>query len=127
MVAGIGGGNCYGIRLVPTSGRAPKAPQPGLTGVRRKAAAIDSEQLHEAADIRSLLERERAIHIGFAGAQLGVEEQLGVEPGIMQANGHGRSRTVTAKGVQRTVSSDQTQHTVSDEAVEEVSKQPHRQ
>jgi hypothetical protein len=28
--------------------------------------------------------------------------------------------------VQRTVSSDQTQHTVSDEAVEEVSKQPHR-
>ena len=59
--------------------------------------------------------------------QLGVKEQLGVEPRIMQANGHGRSRTVTAEDVQRTVSSDQTQHTVSDEAVEEMSKQPHRQ
>ena len=58
--------------------------------------------------------------------QLGVKEQLDVEPGIMQANGHRRSQTVTAKDVQRTVSSDQTQLTVSDEAVEEVNKQPHR-
>src|SRR4051794_9476362 len=118
-MAGIGGRSCYGIRPVPTPGGAPTAPQQCLSRVRREAAAIDSEQLHEGAHIRALLERERAVHVGFAGVQLGVKEQLDVEPGIMQTNGHRRSQAVTTKDVQRTVSSDQTQHTVSDEAVEE--------
>ena len=98
-MTGIGGGGCYGIGLVPAPGGAPKAPQQRLTRVGREAAAIGSEQLHEAAHIRALLKRERAIHVGFAGVQLGVKEQLDVEPGIVQANCHCRPRAVTAEYV----------------------------
>ena len=59
VMAGIGGRNCYGIRLVPTSGGTPKAPEKCLARVRRETTAIDREKLHETAHIRALLERER--------------------------------------------------------------------
>ena len=109
MVAGVGRRDRRGIRLVPAPRGAPQPSQQRLTGMRREAAAIDREQLHEAADIRAVLECECAVHVGFAGVQLGVQEQLGVKPGIVQADGDGRPGAVTAEFVQRTVGGDQPQ------------------
>jgi hypothetical protein len=46
-----------------------------------------------------ILEGERAVHMGFASVQLGVEEQLEVEPRIVQTDGDGRTGAVAAERV----------------------------
>src|SRR4051812_4301238 len=74
MVAGVDRRGRFGIGLVPSPRGAPQAPQKRLTGMRRKPATVSSKQLHEAPHIRAVLEGKRAVHVGFAGVQLGVEE-----------------------------------------------------
>jgi hypothetical protein len=123
-LAGVDRRGRFGIGLVPSPRGAPQAPQKRLTGMRRKAATVGSKQLHEAPHIRAVLEGKCAVHVGFAGEQLGVEEQLCVEPGIVQTDGNGRACAVTAERVQSTVSGNQVQDAVADEAIELMGEQP---
>jgi hypothetical protein len=90
-------------------------------------AAVGSEQRHKGADIRAVLEGECAIHIGFAGVQLGVQKQLGVEPGIVQTDRDRRTGAEATELMQRTIGCDQAQLAVADKTVEQVSEQPHLQ
>src|SRR6476660_2258434 len=37
-------------------------------------------------DRRTVLERQRTIHVGFGGIEFGIEEQLEVEPAVVQTD-----------------------------------------
>ena len=74
MVARIGGRRPSGWPAASAS--AGQTRRMSFCEGRGEPGAVDGEQRQEIMDVGAVLEGQRAFHIGFAGMQLGVEEQL---------------------------------------------------
>ncbi len=79
-----------GVRLLQRPQGARDPPEHRLQGIGPQRPAIEVEQLQEVVQ-RAIVERQRAIHVGFAEAQVRVEEQFPRQRGVMQPHGHDRS------------------------------------
>ncbi len=74
------------IFLVPApQGAKQPAPQlRGLLGVERPA--VEREQIQEIVDGRAVLDRQRAVHVGFAGLQIRIEHDAQRQAALVQAD-----------------------------------------
>src|ERR1700674_784905 len=124
MVARVRGGFADRVRLMPPSQRPPDLAQDFLRNVTGKAG-IDREQQDEIMDGRALLDREGAVHVSLAGAQLRIEEELGFEAGLVNADSGDRSREFAAENVETPRGVVQAQGAVLDEFFQQVRQQSH--
>jgi hypothetical protein len=85
-----------------------------------EAGPVQREQQHQIAHARAVLEGERPVHVGFAGVELGVGEQAEVEPGVVQADRHGRAGAPGPEEVRAPVRVGQAQAAVLDKPAEQV-------
>ena len=76
-------------------------------------------------DFRAILERQRAVHIGFGGVQLRIEEQFGVELAIVQVDGDVRPGQAFAENMDFAVGVADPQGTLADEASKQIGQQAH--
>src|SRR5262249_15950919 len=97
MVAGMSGGKPDRIGLMPATQAAPHSSCQLLWAVRIKSGPVDREQQQEIVDCSTILQSQSAVHIGFGGMQLRIDEQLGVELAIMQVDGDLRSGQTIAE------------------------------
>src|SRR5579872_181562 len=97
VMAGVSGGAPDRVGLMPAAQGAPNTPHQLLRAVGIKPGAVYREQQQEIVDRGAVLERQRAIHIGFRGAQFRIDEKLGVEPAIVQADRDVWSSSALAK------------------------------
>ena len=87
VVAGMRSREPDRIGLMPAAQASPHPPHQPLRAVRIKPGAIDREQQQKIVDCRAVLQRQRAVHIGFGGIQFRIEEQPGVEFAVVQVDG----------------------------------------
>src|SRR6267154_3406936 len=125
MVARVRGGFADRVRLMPASQRPPDLAQDFLRNVTGKAGAIDREQQDEIMDGRAVLDREGAVHVSLARAKLRIEEELGFEAGLVNADGGDRSGEFAGKNVEPPRGVVQAQGAVLDDFFQQVRKQPH--
>ena len=74
VVADVLGGAAERVGLVNPLQRPPDAAQRLLQRVGAKPRAVDREQLQQVEDGGPVLDRQPAVHIGFAGRQFRIEE-----------------------------------------------------
>jgi hypothetical protein len=86
MLARVFGRDTDRVFLVPApQGAKQPAPQlRGLLGVERPA--VEREQVQEIVDGRAVLDRQRAVHVGFAGLQIRIEHEAQRQAGLVQAH-----------------------------------------
>ena len=120
MMARIRRGKPDRIGLMPAPQAAPQPPQQLLRAVRIKPGAVDREQQQEIVDVRAVLERQRAVHVGFGGVELRIDEQLGVQLAIVQVDGDVRSGQTIAEHVDLAVGVADSQRALADEAPKKI-------
>src|SRR5260221_10072942 len=85
MVRDVGARAMNGVVLLEP---AQELAEPGIDraeGMARGALHVPGDEIEKIVD-RSALDRQGAVHIGFAGIEARVEEQFSVECRIMEAN-----------------------------------------
>src|ERR1019366_6858332 len=125
MVARVRGCFADRVRLMPASQRPPDLAQDFLRNVTGKAGAIDREQQDEIMDGRALLDCEGAVHVSLAGAKLRIEEELGFEAGLANADGGDRSGEFAGENVEPPPGVVQGQGAVLDDFFQQVRQQSH--
>src|ERR1019366_5162117 len=124
MGARVRGGFADRVRLMPASQRPPDLAQEFLRNVTGKAG-IDREQQDEIMNGRALLDCEGAVHVSLADAQLRIEEELGFEAGLVNADGGDRSGEFAAENVEPPRGVVQAQGAVLDDFFQQVRQQSH--
>src|SRR5258705_9080760 len=76
-------------------------------------------------DCSATLERQAAVHIGFGGVQLRIDEQLRVELAIVQADGDIRPGQAIAEYVNFAAGVADSQGAMADEAPKQIGQQTH--
>ena len=110
-----------GIVGMDEAQQAPEMLLQGLQGMaleRRHVAPGEIEEIVE----RAILDRQRALHIGFAERKLGLEQQPPMQAGIVQPHGHRRTRR-TRKAVRPALSVDHAQRADPNEVPEKMCRQ----
>jgi len=120
MMAGMSGGKPDRVGLMPATQTAPHPPHQLLRAVRIKRGAVDREQQKKIVDFCAILERQRAVHIGFGRVQFRIDEQLGVKLAIMQVDADVGPGQETAEDMHLAVGVADPQLAFSDEAPKQI-------
>ncbi len=76
-------------------------------------------------DRRAVLERQRAVHVGFGGIEFRIDEQPGVELAIVQVDGDVRARQAAAEHMHLAAGVANPQRALADEARKQIGQQTH--
>ena len=71
-------------------------------------------------DLSAILKSQRAVHIGFGGMELRIDEQLGVKPAIAQVDADVRPGQKTAEYMHLAVGVADSQLALADEAPKQI-------
>ena len=125
MVAGMSSGKPDRIGLMPAPQAAPHPPHQLLRAVRIKPGAVDREQQQKVMDCGAVLQRQRAVHIGFGGVQFRIDEQSGVELAVVQVDGDVRPGQPIAEDMHFAVGVANPQGALADETPKQIGQQTH--
>ena len=94
--------------------------------MRSQTTAVEREQINQIADARPLLEGERPVHVRFAGVELGIEGEPGMERPVMKAQRHAGPGAFAAKEVNAAAGIDKPQRPFLNKLGQQTREQSHR-